>query len=96
LPASIVRQQVFRGHDGARQAWASFKGNMGLKVRFDHVRDLGESVFALGEITGIGRTTGMKVGGEVAQLFTFRDGKAVRVRDFPSHAEGLKAAGLSN
>lgn len=87
--------EVFRGHDGARQAWASFKGDLHLTVEFDDIRDLGERVLALGEIKGVGHTTGLEVGGEVAQLFTYRDGKAVSVRDFRSHAEGFEAAGLS-
>jgi ketosteroid isomerase-like protein len=87
--------EEFRGHAGARQAWESFKGVVSLTVRFDDIRDLGESVLALGEITGTGRTTGLPIGGELAQLFTFRDGKVVRVRDFRSHAEGLEAIGLS-
>jgi ketosteroid isomerase-like protein len=87
--------EVFRGHAGARQAWESFKGDMQLTVRFDDVRDLGESVLALGEITGSGHTTGLNVTGEVAQLMTYRDGKVVSARDFGSHAEGLEAAELS-
>jgi hypothetical protein len=32
---------------------------------------------------------------EIAQLVTYRDGWAIRARDFASHAEGLEAAGLS-
>ncbi len=87
--------EVFRGHDGARRAWESFKGDMQLKIRFDEIRDLGDSVLALGEITGTGRTTGLDVSGEIAQLVTFRGGRAIRFRDFRSHAEGLEAAGLS-
>src|ERR1700730_17281870 len=86
--------EVFRGHAGARQAWKSFKGDMQLRVRFDDVRDLGESVLALGEIIATGRTTRLNVGGEVAQLATFRDVKVIRFSDFPSHAEALEAVGL--
>jgi ketosteroid isomerase-like protein len=86
--------EVYRGHAGVRQAWESFKADMQVTVRFDDVRDLGESVLALGEIEGTGRTTGLNVTNEIAQLFTFRDGKIVKVRDFASHAEALEAAGL--
>jgi ketosteroid isomerase-like protein len=86
--------EVFRGHGGARQAWQSFKEDMRLTVRFDDVRDLGDSVLALGEIAGTGRTTRLEVGGEIAQLATFRDGKVVSFRDFTSHADALEAAGL--
>jgi ketosteroid isomerase-like protein len=67
---------------------------MQLRVRFDDVRDLGESVLALGEIIGTGRTTGLNVGSEIAQLATFRDGKVVMFRDFASHADALEAVGL--
>ncbi len=87
--------EVFHGHAGARQAWESFKGDMQLTVRFDDIRDLGESVLALGEIEAIGHTTGLNVTGELAQLLTYCDGKVVSARDFGSHAEGLQAAGLS-
>jgi ketosteroid isomerase-like protein len=87
--------EVFHGHAGARQAWDSFKGDVQLRIRFDDIRDLGESVLALGEIETTGQATGLNFTSEIALLFTFRGGKIVNVRDFPSHAEGLTAAGLS-
>ena len=87
--------EEFRGHAGIRQAWQSFKVDAQIKSRFDDIRDLGDSVLALGELTGTGRTTGMDLIGEIAQLATFRDGKIVSFRDFASHVEGLEAAGLS-
>ena len=87
--------EVFRGHAGARQLWESFKGNAQLRVRFDDVRDLGESVLALGEMETTGPTTQLNFTGELAQLVTYRDGKIVSSRDFRSHAEALEAAGLS-
>src|SRR4029450_7573890 len=58
--------EVFRGHAGARQAWESFKGDMQLKVRFDDIRDLGESVLALGEMKAVGQTTRLDLTGELA------------------------------
>ncbi len=87
--------EVYRGHAGARQAWESFKAEMQLRVRFDDIRDLGESVLALGEMKTMGQTTRLNFTDEVAQLVTYRGGKVVSARDFPSHAEGLEAAGLS-
>jgi ketosteroid isomerase-like protein len=87
--------EVFRGHAGAKQAWESFKGDAHLTVRFDDVRDLGESVLALGEAKLTGQTTRLNFTGELAQLVTYRGGKIVRSRDFRRHAEALEAAGLS-
>jgi hypothetical protein len=67
---------------------------MQLTVRFDDIRDLGQSVLALGEIEATGHTTGLNFTGELAQLATYRAGRVVTFRDFSSHAEGLEAAGL--
>jgi ketosteroid isomerase-like protein len=87
--------EVFHGLDGARQAWESFKSDAQLTIRFDDVRDLGESVLALGEMEMRGKTTYLNFVGELAQWGTYRGGKVVRYRDFRSHAEALEAAGLS-
>ena len=86
--------EVYRGHAGARQAWESFKSYAQITGRFDDIHDLGESVLALGEMETTGQTTGLDFTTEIAQLVTYRGGKAVRTRDFPSHAEALEAAGL--
>jgi hypothetical protein len=52
-------------------------------------------VLALGVIETTGHTTQLNFTGEIAQLVTYSQGKAILSRDFPSHTEGLKAAGLS-
>jgi ketosteroid isomerase-like protein len=87
--------EVYRGHAGARDLWESLKGDVELKVRFDEVRDLGEVVLGLGEMTGVGHATRLSVANPLGQLATFRDGKVIKFRDFPSHPETLEAAGLS-
>ena len=86
--------EVYRGHAGARKAWESLKGTMQIRARFDDIRDLGESVLALGEMEGTGQTTQLDLTGELAELVTYRGGKIVSCRDFRSHVEGLEAAGL--
>jgi hypothetical protein len=88
--------EVFRGHSGLRRAWESFKGDMQLTVRFDEIRDLGDSVLALGEMDTVGRTTHIYFKAELAQLAVYRGGKVISSRDFRSHAEALRSAGLSN
>ena len=60
------------------------------------VRDLGESVLALGHIDLTARTTGIEFTEEVGSLMTFRGGKVITSQDFLSHAEALEAAGLSD
>jgi ketosteroid isomerase-like protein len=85
--------EEFQGHDGIRRAWQSFKA-FELKARYDDIRDLGDSVLALGELTGTGRSTGLNLSNEIAQLATLRNGRILGFRDFASHAEALKAVGL--
>jgi hypothetical protein len=68
---------------------------MELTIRIDEFRDLGESVLGLGKIETTGHTTQLNFTGEIAQLVTYSRGKAILSRDFPSHAEGLAAAALS-
>jgi ketosteroid isomerase-like protein len=87
--------EIYRGRAGVRRAWESFKGEVQITVRFGDIRDLGDTVLALGEMESTGHTTGLNFTGELAQLVTYRDGRTIRVRDFASHAEGLEAAGLS-
>ena len=87
--------EEFRGLAGIRRAWRTWKVELQLKVRFDDIRDLGDSVLALGEVTGTGRITGLNLRAEIAQLASFRDGRILGFRDFASHAEALEAAGLS-
>ena len=86
----------FRGHAGARTIWESYKGGpfRQLESRYVDIRDLGESVLALGEIKVIGQTSNLEFTTEVAHLCVIRGGKITSSRDFQSHAEGLEAAGL--
>src|SRR5262245_4391215 len=86
--------EAYRGHAEARQAWEDLKSAGVRTVRIDDIRDLGESVLALGEVETTGPTTQLNFTGELAQLLTYRGGKVVRWRDFRSHAEALEAAGL--
>jgi ketosteroid isomerase-like protein len=87
---------VHRGHAGVREFWRSYKGGEfeRLDIRLDEFRDLGEIVLALGEASIIGRTSQLELRSEVALVVTIRGGKVASSRDFLSHAEGLKAAGL--
>jgi ketosteroid isomerase-like protein len=88
---------VFRGHDGARRGWREYRGEAWERLvnRPQEIRDLGESVLVLGHIDLTARTTGIEFTQEIGELVDFRAGKAVRVRDFATHAEALAAAGLS-
>ena len=67
------------------------------EVRFETERviDRGDEVVALGQIRGRGRAAGIEVVRPHGQIWTFRDGRATRMRWFHSHSDTLRAAGLS-
>jgi ketosteroid isomerase-like protein len=88
---------TYRGHDGARKVWREDRGESWERLtnRPQQLRDLGESVLALGHMELTARATGLEFRQEVGEVFDLRAGKIVRIRDFLTHAEALEAAGLS-
>ena len=66
-------------------------------VHFDTERviDRGDDVVALGVLRGQLHESGMEVDSPHGQIWTFRDGRATRMRWFNTHRETLEAAGLA-
>ena len=96
-PGLEGRETVYRGHAGAQEVWRENRGGAWERLinRPEELRDLGDSVLALGHIDLTARTTGIEFTQEVGEVFDLRAGKIVRIRDFLTHAEALEAAGLS-
>jgi ketosteroid isomerase-like protein len=96
-PGLEGKTTVLRGHDDLLRAWREYRGEAWerLTMRPQEFRDLGGSVLVLGQMELTARTTGIEFSQDIGQLFEFRKGKIVRVRDFLTHAKALEAAGLS-
>ena len=96
-PGLEGKATIYRGHDGARRVWEEDRGESWQRLtnRPQELRDLGESVLALGQMDLAARSTGIEFSQELGEVFDFRAGKIVRIRDFLTHAEALEAAGLS-
>jgi len=96
-PGLEGKATTYRGHDGAQKVWREDRGESWERLtnRPHELRDLGDSVLALGHLDLTGRTTGIEFSQEVGEVFDLRAGKIVRIRDFLTHAEALEAAGLS-
>jgi ketosteroid isomerase-like protein len=97
-PGLEGKATVYRGREGARQIWTQDRGEAWERLvnRPDELRDLGESVLALGHLDLTARTTGIEFSQEVGEVFDLRAGKIVRIRDFLTHAEALEAVGPDN
>jgi ketosteroid isomerase-like protein len=87
---------TYLGHAGARQIWRQDRGEAWYRLwnRPQELRDLGDSVLALGHMDLTARATGIEFSQELGEVFDCRAGKIVRIRDFLTHAEALEAAGL--
>jgi ketosteroid isomerase-like protein len=71
------------------EAWES------AEDKCEELIDAGERVISVVARRGLGRTSGLRVSTQRAGVWTIRDGKVVRTVWFPSKAEALQAAGLS-
>ena len=96
-PGLEGKATIYRGPEGARMIWRQDRGDAWERLtnRPQELRDLGDSVLALGHLELTARTTGIEFRQEVGEVFDLRAGKIVRIRDFLTHAEALEAAGLS-
>lgn len=87
----------YHGHDGLRKLvhqWTENFDEFGFEVL--DVRDGGDAVVALLEMTGRTKGAGVPVGTRLGGVFSeFRDGLIGRVRYFSNWPDALDAAGLS-
>jgi len=88
---------VYRGHDGVRQIWKDYRGEVFSQMEVSETKllDLGDSVLRLGHIRVTGQASGVEIESELAQHAVMRNGLIISSRDYLSHAEALEAAGLS-
>ena len=65
------------------------------EIRVEELRDAGDKVVAILRQRGRAKTTGLEVDMHLAQVFTMRDGKQVRMEMYADPTAGLEAAGLA-
>jgi ketosteroid isomerase-like protein len=88
---------VYRGHEGVLTYWRRWlEAWRDLQYEIQDVRGVGDDVVVLiRNQRQWGRHSGVLTElPPFAQVFTFREGKVVRMRAFPDHESALKAVGL--
>ncbi len=89
--------RVYRGRDDVREFVRHWVGSWAeYDVRADEFIDAGENVVVVLTERGRGRGSGIAVENRLAQVWTMRNGKAVRICRYPTRAEALRAAGLES
>ena len=78
----FFRRELFDGFDEFRAEPVAYE-------------DLGDAVLVTVRYVGRGESTGLEIDQTFASLYWLQDGKTVRMRDYPTRAEALEAAGLS-
>jgi ketosteroid isomerase-like protein len=94
---AFLESGTFNGRHAVGQWFANWFRAFEPDYHFDieEAQDLGDAVFLFATCYGHGRASGAEVHGQTGFLFRLRGGKIVRVELYPSRAEALEAAGLS-
>ena len=92
----LLDSETFHGHDGVRRYFQTMRdafGDFGWEPQ--EFLDHGDHVLVATRFIAEGRGSGAPVEAMVYNVWTVRQGKAVRVRGYLSRPEALEAAGLS-
>jgi ketosteroid isomerase-like protein len=95
LPDTLDRS--YRGAEGVKrflETW--FEVFPDFRVEIEEMMDFGEHVLVMATAGGQGRGSGAEVvSPSFPHVWSFRDGKVIRMEMFPRKAEALRALGLS-
>jgi len=94
-PEVAMEPDTYRGADGVRRYFESFEDAM-EDIRFvteGEFIDAGDKVVVPFRLAARGRETGIEVEQPAVQVWTLKDGKALRVEIFATREQALEAAG---
>jgi ketosteroid isomerase-like protein len=80
---------VLANYERWNEAWE------GAETTLDEVIGHGDRVFVAARFHAHGRASGAEVESRLYEVYTVRDGKVLRIDEYPGRAEALEAAGLS-
>jgi ketosteroid isomerase-like protein len=92
---AFLEPATYRGHEGVRHYFGLMENEFeDLRNEAEELIAAGEQVVVCSRVSGRGRRSGARVELLLHSVGSVRDGKIVRVRNYPSKAEALEAAGL--
>ena len=88
--------RVYRGRDGVREAFRIWLGTWeDYRQERDKLIDGGDDVIVPTREHGRGKGGGLELERPTFGVWTLHDGKAIRIRFYPTLSEALEAVGLS-
>ena len=88
--------RIYRGREGVKEFFAMLQ-EVWAELRWEplELTDHGDTVVVEAKIIAIGRGSDIPIEADETDVFWFRDGEIVRLQGFPTKADALEAAGLS-
>jgi ketosteroid isomerase-like protein len=89
-------RRVHQGHEGVRKSWERWLeqwGEYGFDV--EQLVDYGDDVLIVAREQARGRASGANVSSRIYCVFTVREGKVARYREFYDEQPALEAVGLA-
>ena len=85
---------LYRGQEDLRRWFREWSEGLDhIEYQAKELIAAGDHVLSKSVMRGRGRASGIELGDTLYAVWTFREGKIVRVVWFPTHAEALEAAG---
>jgi ketosteroid isomerase-like protein len=91
-----IERATYSGHEGVRRYLGTMEAEIkDLRIEPVELIDAGDQVISSVRISGRGKASGAPVELTLISVGTLRDGLVYRIRNYPTKADALEAAGLS-
>jgi ketosteroid isomerase-like protein len=95
-PPEMPDAAIHRGHEAVRRDWEqTYELFEDFSIEVQETIDCGDDVVVFLHYRGRGTESGAEVEASMAHVWTTRDGKAIRLRQFLDREQALEAVGLS-
>ena len=96
-PPEMPDAAIHRGHEAVRGDWAqTYELFDDFTIEVEETIDCGDDVVVFLRYRGRGKESGAEVEASMAHVWTARDGKAIRLRQFLDREKALAAVGRSD
>ena len=86
---------TYRGTAGVESFWADWRVAWNFEFGELDIRDLGDTVLVIGQVSVTSQTSGMDLDTAMAAVFSVEDGRVIRMISYLDVAEALEAVGLA-